>query len=239
MTSMETREELLKVAHDRLNPSPTHFSYLVLRRRRQLICDWLQRVDGNALRVLEVGGRYQPYRPLLENRTRQYVASDIVRTPLVDVVADGQRLPFRPGTFDLVIATQVLEYLQEPKKAVQEMLAVLKPQGYVIASVAAICPRAVSDECWRFLPSGLHYLFSEFAEVEIIPEASSVGSFFRYLNWSLSIFCRYEPIRQVFRYTLAPCINAIGLALEYLVKSDNDNLTGNYSVLARKAASTG
>lgn len=232
---METREQLLKVANGRLRPSLTHHSYLVLRRRSELIRGWVQRVEGNALRVLEIGGRYQPYRPLIEQRVRQYVAVDIIRSPLVDVVGNGERLPFRPGTFDLVIATQVLEYFAEPKRPAQEILSVLKPGGFVIASVAAVCPRAVDEEHWRFMPAGLRYIFSDFAEVEIVPEASSVGSFFRYLNWSLSIFCRYEPVRKVFHHTAVPCINLLGSALEQTVKSRNDNITGNYSVMARKA----
>jgi ubiquinone/menaquinone biosynthesis C-methylase UbiE len=153
---------------------------------------------------------------------------------LVDVVGNGENLPFRSGTFDLVIATAVLEHFPEPKKPLQEIHAVLKPGGFVIASVAAICPRAVSEEHWRFLPAGLRYIFSDFAEVEIAPEASSVASFFRYLNWSLSIFCRYEPVRRVFHHTAVPCINLLGLGLERLARSHNDNLTGNYSVIARK-----
>ena len=232
---METREELLKVANGRLHPSLTHHSYLVLRRRSELISGWLERVEGNALRILEVGGRYQPYRPLVQHRARQYVALDILKSPLVDVVGNGQSLPFPPGIFDLVIATGVLEYFPEPKKPLQEIHSVLKPGGFVIASVAAITPRAVAEEHWRFLPAGLRYVFSDFSEVTIVPEVSSVASFFRYLNWSLSIFCRYEPIRQVFHHTAVPCINLVGLGLEHLANSHNDNLTGNYSVIARKA----
>jgi SAM-dependent methyltransferase len=232
---METREELLKVANSRLHPSLTHHSYLVLRRRSELIAGWLKTMEGNALRVLEVGGRYQPYRPLVQPRARQYVALDILKSPLVDVVGNGQHLPFQPGIFDLVIATGVLEYFPEPKKPLQEIHSVLKSGGFVIVSVAAICPRAVPEEHWRFLPAGLRYIFSDFTEVEIVPEASSVASFFRFLNWSLSIFCRYEPIQQVFHRTVVPCFNLMGLALERLAKSHNDNITGNYSVIARKA----
>ena len=232
---METKEELLKAANGRLHPSLTHHSYLVLRRRTELIRGWLERVEGNDLRILEVGGRYQPYRPLVQHRARQYVALDILNAPLVDVVGNGESLPFRVGTFDLAIATQVLEYFPEPRKPLQEIHSVLKPGGFVIASVAAICPRAVPEEHWRFLPAGLRYIFSDFAEVEIVPEASSVASFFRYLNWSLSILCRYQPIQQVLHHTVVPCFNLMGLGLERLARSHNDNLTGNYSVIARKA----
>jgi SAM-dependent methyltransferase len=232
---METKEELLKAANGRLHPSLTHHSYLVLRRRTELIRGWLERVEGNDLRILEVGGRYQPYRPLVQHRARQYVALDILNAPLVDVVGNGESLPFRVGTFDLAIATQVLEYFPEPRKPLQEIHSVLKPGGFVIASVAAICPRAVPEEHWRFLPAGLRYIFSDFAEVEIVPEASSVGSFFRYLNWSLSILCRHQPIQQVLHHTVVPCFNLMGLGLERLARSHNDNLTGNYSVIARKA----
>jgi|ERR1700722_11280943 SAM-dependent methyltransferase len=234
---METKEELLEAADGRLHPSLTNHSYLVLRRRVEIIRGWLPRIKGDALSVLEVGGRYQPYRPLLQNRASRYLALDIQSSPLVDVVGNGDRLPFPADVFDLVIATAVLEWFPEPQKALAEIYSVLKPGGYVIVSVAAICPRVKAEEHWRFLPAGLRYLFSAFTEVEIVAETSSVGGFFRYLNWSLSIFSRYEPVRQLCHHTLVPCFNLMGRALEKLANSRDENLTGNYSVIARKPLS--
>ena len=101
-------EELRKLAQDRLRPSITNPNYLVLRKRAQLITTWMEQIPGKDLRVLDMGGRYQPYRPLIQARVRQYVAIDVVPTLLVDVAAEGEQLPLRPGIFDVAIATRSL-----------------------------------------------------------------------------------------------------------------------------------
>ena len=62
--SAAQKTELAAIAHLRLYPSLTNPSYLVLRSRRLLFSNWT-RTLGNNLTVLDVGGRYQPYRPLL------------------------------------------------------------------------------------------------------------------------------------------------------------------------------
>ena len=122
-------EELQKLAQDRLRPSITNPNYLVLRRRAQLISNWMGQIPGKELRVLDIGGRYQPYRPLLQDRVQQYVAIDVVGTQLVNVVGKGELLPFRANTFDLVIATGVFEYFPKPHLAAEQVHEVLKPGG--------------------------------------------------------------------------------------------------------------
>jgi len=71
--------------------------------------------------VLDIGGRLQPYRLLLRARTKRYVAVDMQITPLVDVRAAAEALPFRDEQFDFAICTQVLEYLPDPGLAVAEI----------------------------------------------------------------------------------------------------------------------
>jgi hypothetical protein len=90
---IETMDELNREGRERLYPSLTNPSWLVLRRRRQIFRKWLARLDDRRLDVLDVGGRVQPYRPLLEGRLRRYVSIDVSRAPLVDVVARGQQIP--------------------------------------------------------------------------------------------------------------------------------------------------
>ncbi|MGA2346788.1 MAG: hypothetical protein ABSF93_12335, partial [Candidatus Sulfotelmatobacter sp.] len=106
---METLDTVNREGRERLYPSLTDPSWLVLRRRREIFRKWLARVDGHDLEVLDVGGRIQPYRPLLEGRVRRYVAVDLRQTPLVNVVGRGEQTPFAEAQFNLVICTQVLE----------------------------------------------------------------------------------------------------------------------------------
>ena len=90
---METLDTVNREGRARLYPSLTNPSWLVLRRRREIFRKWLARVDGHDLDVLDVGGRIQPYRPLLEGRLRRYVAIDLRQTPLVNVVGRGEQIP--------------------------------------------------------------------------------------------------------------------------------------------------
>lgn len=233
-TPADGRNALLQVARRRLEPSLTDPNYLVLRRRAQLIRQWIERLPLAGLVVLDVGGRYQPYRPLLQSRAKQYVALDILATELVDVVARGQQLPFAPNTFDVVIATGVFEYFPEPLVASREIHSVLKPGGLLIMSVGAVSPRFVSEEHWRYLRAGLEWTLSPFSQVEIVPETFTLGGLCRVVNAGLNICAKYEWVRQTFRLTLFPLINLVGLALEGLKLSTNDQLAGNYSALARK-----
>jgi SAM-dependent methyltransferase len=226
------RQALLLAAQERLHPSLTVPSYLVLRSRTAIFSNWLKRFARENLTVLDIGGRYQPYRPLLGNRAARYVAIDLIQTNLVDVVADGEALPFAPKVFDMVIATQVMEYFRDPTSAIKRIHAVLKPGGVLLASFAACTPRIVEEERWRFTGPGLRDLLSDFSRVEVVPELYSVGSVIRTVNLALDTFVRYESARWIYRRTGCPLLNVFGLAMEKLNLTSNDQFTSNYSVLA-------
>ena len=143
------------------------------RSRRLIFTPHVQKLPGN-LTVLDVGGRYQPYRPLLDGKIDKYLALDVDRTEFVTVVGTGENIPFQNETFDLVIATGVFEYFRQPYDAANEVYRVLKPGGSLLVSVAAAAPRFVDEERWRYLPLGLRSLFSQFSQVTITPEVSSL-----------------------------------------------------------------
>ena len=234
MQDNHSRAELLKIAHDRLWPSLTNPSYLVQRRRRQILSRWIERMPGDQLKVLDIGGRYQPYRPLLGNRIQRYVAVDVLSTVLVDVVGQGQDLPFASDTFDLVIATGVFEYIPEPRAAAAEVHRVLKPGGHFMMSVASVYPRVVDEEHWRYLPAGLRFVLAPFGEIEIVPEVASIGGFLRVTASSLSIFAKYEFARQILHHTVVPVLNLAGVVFDRENISRNDQIAGNYCALAVK-----
>jgi SAM-dependent methyltransferase len=228
------RDALFKTAASRLHPRLTDPNFLVLRSRRIIFEKWIAQFSGEDLTVLDIGGRYQPYRPLFKAKAGRYVACDIKVTELVDVVGDGESLPFVENTFDVVVATQVFEYFSEPHRAARQIRAALKPGGCLLMSVASVAPRFVDEECWRFTPQGIRGVLSGFTEVEIVPELSSVGGMFRMMNLAVSTFSRYEGLRALAAVTAFPLLNLSGLGLEALRLTDNDQFTPNYSVLAIK-----
>lgn len=226
-------KSLLKVANKRLFPRLSDPSFLMLRSRRRIFEKWIDQFETN-LAILDVGGRYQPYRPLLSDKTRRYLACDILRTELVDVIGHGELLPFAANTFDVVIATQVFEYFSDPHNAARQIYAVLKSGGCLMMSVAATAPRFVDDECWRFAPKGIRETLSSFSSVVIVPELSSIGGVVRTLNLAINTFSRNKLLRAFASVTVCPLLNLIGAALEALHITKNDQFTPNYSVLAIK-----
>ena len=176
------RDELISLANDRLYPSLCIPNFLVLRSRRIIFQSWIESLAGDLLRVLDVGGRYQPYRPLFGKRTRNYTACDIVRTELVDVVGSGECLPFASESFDVAVATQVFDCFSEPHRAATEIHRVLKKGGVLLGSMPSVAPRFTEGEYWRFTPNGIRTLLSVFSGVDVIPETSSAAGLLRTAN---------------------------------------------------------
>ena len=59
------------------------------------------------------------------------------------MMASATRLPFRDGTFDKIVCTEVLEHIPDDKGSISEMLRVLKPGGLIAISVPAYRPEKV------------------------------------------------------------------------------------------------
>ena len=228
-----TRDELQKVAQARLYPSLTNPNYLVLRSRRLIFASCFKTLPDN-LTVLDVGGRYQPYRPLLNGKIRRYVALDMDKTELLSVVGNGEELPFRDETFDLAIATVVFEYFKRPQQAALEIHRVLRPGGTLMASLGAVVPRFGEEEYWRYLPRSLQHIFSAFSQIKIVPEVSSLGGFCRLINLGFHDFLKLQFLKSAYEFTFCPLLNLVGLSLEKSRMTSNDKWTGNYTVLAVK-----
>jgi len=234
MAQAETLEQVTRDGRDRLYPSLTNPHWLVLKKRREIFEEWIAKLPSGQLLVLDIGGRIQPYRPLLEGRLLNYISADVRSTPLVSVLADGGQLPFADAQFDLVICTQVLQYVPEPGQVTREVARVLKPGAHFFLSVPSASPRDAEEECWRFLPGGLRHLFTPFSHLEIIPEGRTVAGFFRTANACFNIFVRYPFIRVLYRYTVCPIINLMGAVLERWAGSTNEQFAVNYTVIAQK-----
>jgi SAM-dependent methyltransferase len=54
------------------------------------------------------------------------------RVMKVDIVANGDDLPFKDGTLDYVISSHVIEHFFDPVRTIKEWLRVVKKGGYVL-----------------------------------------------------------------------------------------------------------
>jgi SAM-dependent methyltransferase len=105
-------------------------------------------------------------------------------------VADGERLPFADGAFDLVYAHGVVQYTANPRRLVEECHRVLKPSGEAIFQVynriswlnalSKLMHVELEHEdapvLLKFSLAEFQELVSGFREVRIVPERFPVRS---------------------------------------------------------------
>ncbi|MGC2448488.1 MAG: class I SAM-dependent methyltransferase, partial [Candidatus Sulfotelmatobacter sp.] len=211
---MESLDAVTREGKERLNPSLTNPNWLILRWRRQIFQKWLAKIDAPDLRVLDIGGRIQPYRSLFGTPVKHYVAIDMRPSPVVNVMARGEEIPFAGDLFDVVICTQVLEYVPEPEVFLREIRRVLKPGGFLLLSAPAVFPRDSDYDLWRFSPRSLSSLLRSFRDTEITAEGSSIVGLIRSITVCLVMLARPAFIGKLFCFTLVPLLNLLAAALE-------------------------
>ena len=105
----------------------------------------LDRLDDTTIRfthALDVGGR-GVVAPLLRARGIEVVACDLspamaARAGAPAVAADEERLPFAPASFDLVVASLSLHWVNDLPGALIQLRLALKPDGMLLASLPAL-----------------------------------------------------------------------------------------------------
>jgi SAM-dependent methyltransferase len=85
----------------------------------------------------------------------------------LDICADNtQAIP--PGSFDLVVCTEVLEHTLNPFAAVGEVHRMLKPGGlFMISTPFNFRIHGPLPDCWRFTEHGLRALLDRFTVLEL------------------------------------------------------------------------
>lgn len=100
--------------------------------------------DGRPKRVLHVAPE-QWLEPRLRRRLGTgYVTADYL-DPHVDERVDISRMPYRDGTFDVILCSHVLEHVPDDRLAMREIRRVLRPGGWAILLVPITADRTFED----------------------------------------------------------------------------------------------
>jgi NADH dehydrogenase [ubiquinone] 1 alpha subcomplex assembly factor 5 len=113
----------------------------LLRDGAERLLDRLDDMKGEFSLALDVGGR-GVVAPLLRARGIAVVSSDLsepmARLNSLPVVADEEFLPFGPGSFDLVVASLSLHWINDLPGALIQLRRTLRPDGLLLASMPAL-----------------------------------------------------------------------------------------------------
>ncbi len=102
-------------------------------------------------------------RPLFPGK--KYVGCDIRKGPGVDRVLDLHKLDLPDNSVGTVLTMDTMEHVEYPRKALSEILRVLKPGGIVImSSVMCFEIHEYPYDYWRFTPKAFESLFKEFQD---------------------------------------------------------------------------
>jgi len=87
---------------------------------------------------------------------------------------DIQNMPYSDNMFDYVLSDQVLEHVEKPWIAIDEVHRVLKVGGLAIFTTCLIHGiHGVPNDYWRFTPNGLRVLFEKFTHIH---QADGIGN---------------------------------------------------------------
>lgn len=112
-------------------------------------------------RILEVGGRGNPYKDWFPGF--EYTCLDLEVTEPSTLQGDITNCPeIESGSFDAVISVDVLEHVREPWLAAAEISRLLRPGGFTYHSTLfswRYNPAPI--DYWRFTPEALTFLFKD------------------------------------------------------------------------------
>ncbi len=125
---------------------------------------------------------------------------DLDCLPGVNVVGNGECLPFLDETFNLIINQAVLEHAKRPSRIVKEMYRVLKRDGYVYVE----CPflqeyHAYPLDFQRYTLSGLESLLASFRKIESGVCAGPSATFGRIFREYVASFSDNLYIHQILK----------------------------------------
>ncbi len=100
-----------------------------------------------------------------------YLILDKVSSYNPDIVGDIHQLPLADNSVDAIICIAVLEHVENPIKACEEIYRVLKPGGYVFIYVPFLYyyhpMEGYYQDFYRFTIDGVKYLLRNFRNLEI------------------------------------------------------------------------
>lgn len=131
--------------------------------------------------TLDIGSKMSPYLDHIPHT--RYLRLDIDEKNEPDICCDIHEIKWESNYFENVIATEVLEHLYDPARAVNEIHRVLKPGGSCVLSTRFI-HKYHPDPCdyYRFTPDSLALLFEKFENVEVIPHGNGFQAVWMILN---------------------------------------------------------
>ncbi len=138
----------------------------------------------------------------------------IERYPFADhvgVAADTYHLPFMDGSFDCIIAAEIIEHVPDPKAFADQLMRVLRPGGTVIVSTP-FKEKLVFEQCihcHQQTPHNAHLHSWDEGKLRSLFRLSSARTEFASFNNKLLLYGRTYPLLKLLPFTLWKAADSI------------------------------
>ena len=174
--------------------------------------------------ILDVGSgstEEQHFNQLLERNGARVHRCDLAARSGIDYRADLHHMPVRENSYDLILCTQVLQYVQDPRLVCAELCRILKPGGHLFLTAPQSSHLdAPPHHYFHFTSYGLRFLLQD-GGVEVL-RLEPQGGHFRYLGTQLHYTCvviRRAMRSRLQRVVLFPVLVVCTLLFGFLTKA--------------------
>ncbi len=125
---------------------------------------------------------------------------DAISHPSIDAsIGDAHNLPFEDQIFDLIYMRNVIHYLDDPEKAINEIYRCLKKGGFFLFSQVVPFEDDISDEYDWLIDRNIHYptqseILDWFKQFEVLNTKQYILNSQSIMNW-LNNTCKDESTR--------------------------------------------
>lgn len=179
---------------------------------------------GGGLRISkEKGNRFSKNTAWIEPLLTEvdYKIMDPVSTYSPDIIGDIHAMPFLDNHIDAIFCLSVLEHVENPLKAAEEMYRVLKPGGYCFVYVPFLyyyhAEKGYYKDFWRFTEDSIVYMFRSFSQCTI-----------QQTRGALETWVKLSPIGR-FRFVLR-----FSRILDKIMGKEKSKQTSGYNVFLVK-----
>lgn len=129
---------------------------------------------GGGLRISsDRGNRYDEKNDWIRELAKavDYKIMDLSDTYHPDIVGDIHHMPFPDKALNAVVCISVLEHVEDPIRAAEELHRVLQPGGYCFVYVPFLyyyhAEPGYYGDFWRFTEDSIKFMFKEFSEIAV------------------------------------------------------------------------
>lgn len=127
-------------------------------------------IKGNCLEILN------------NDYTVKYGYNNVIKSDVLDIDESNKKATIiddlrnlkkiRDNTYDTIILTQVLQFIDDVESAISECHRILKPNGIILVTLPSIsradCTSGTDGDFWRFTQASAKYLFEKSFKTENI-----------------------------------------------------------------------